>query len=292
MKFFRPDSLSEALSIRSEFPDCVPISGGTDLMVMINFDRARPAVMLDLTGIAELRRIDESPDGILRIGAGVTCKRLHDDYAEVLPALAMAAATVGSPQIRNRATIGGNIATASPAGDTLPPLVAAGAVVELASLRGTRRQPLEEFLLGPKRSTLAADELIVAVHVPRQTGPQHFSKVGTRNAMVISISSLAIDVRPGDRKIHCAIGSAAPKVLRVPGIEALSASFPWPAAGEPPRALDRAQVQAFSALVGEACSPIDDMRGSARYRRRSLETLAQRNLAWAWTALDRRTSCA
>lgn len=292
MKFFRPDSLSEALSIRSEFPDSVPIAGGTDLMVMINFDRTRPAVMLDVSAIAELQTIDELPDGTLRIGAGVSCKRLHEDYAKALPALAMAAATVGSPQIRNRATIGGNLATASPAGDTLPPLVAAGALVELASVRGTRRMPIEDFLVGPKRSALAADELIAAIHVRRQAGPQHFSKVGTRNAMVISIASLAIDVRPAEQQIHCAIGSAAPKVLRVPGIEALSASFPWPAPGQRPPALDGALVRAFSDLVGEACAPIDDVRGSARYRRRSLETLARRNLAWAWTALERRTTCA
>ena len=290
MKFFRPAHLSEALSIKAEFPDCVPIAGGTDLMVMINFDRRRPAALMDLGGIAELRAIDEGADGRLRIGAGVTCRQLHEDYADALPALATAAGTVGSPQIRNRATIGGNLATASPAGDTLPPLVAAGAVVELASTRGTRRLPLEEFLVGPKRSALRPDELIAAIEVPRRSGPQLFSKVGTRNAMVISISSLALELRPAAREIHCAIGSAAPKVLRVAGTEALAASLPWPADGEPPRALGGDLLHAFGELVGGACSPIDDVRGSARYRRRSLEVLARRNLTWAWQSLGG-TSC-
>jgi len=291
MTFFRPASLPEALSIKSEFPDCVPIAGGTDLMVMINFDRRRPPALLDLSGIAELRAVAAQPDGVLRIGAGVSCKRLHRDHADALPGLAMAAGTVGSPQIRNRATIGGNIATASPAGDTLPPLVAAGAVVELASVRGTRRLPLEEFLVGPKRNALRPDELITAVHVRRQAGPQLFSKVGTRNAMVISISSIALDLRPAQREIGCAIGSSAPKVIRVAGMEALGASLPWPAEDEAPRSLDGALVDAFSELVSKACAPIDDVRGTARYRRRSLEVLARRNLDWAWKALGRRTSC-
>ncbi|MER1967790.1 xanthine dehydrogenase family protein subunit M [Castellaniella sp. GW247-6E4] len=291
MKFFRPASLPEALNIKSEFPDCVPIAGGTDLMVMINFDRRRPPALLDLSGVPELRTIVERPDGVLRIGAGVSCKRLHGDYADALPSLAMAAGTVGSPQIRNRATVGGNIATSSPAGDTLPPLIAAGAVVELASVGGSRRLPLEEFLIGPKRNALRPDELIEAVHVRRQAGPQLFSKVGTRNAMVISISSLALDLRPAQRAIRCAIGSAAPKVLLVEGMEALGAALPWPTDGGPPGALDDALVEAFSGLVSRACSPIDDMRGSARYRRRSLEALARRNLTWAWRALERRSTC-
>lgn len=292
MIFLRPASLSEALSIKSEQPDIVPIAGGTDLMVMINFDRCRPPGLLDLSRVPELRTLTEHPGGVLRIGAGVSFNRLHRDYADVLPSLATAAGTVGSPQIRYRATIGGNLATASPAGDSLPPLMAADAVVELASIEGTRHLPLQDFLLGPKRSALLPNELIVAIHVRTQSGPQIFSKVGTRNAMVISIASLALEVRLADRAIRCAIGSSAPKVIRAPAAEALGAAFPWPQNGDPPQALSAALVDEFSHLVGQACAPIDDVRGSARYRRRSLEVLARRNLNWAWKELERRSSCA
>src|SRR5258705_1122068 len=166
--------------MKAAHPEALPIAGGTDVMVEINFDRHRPEAFIDLTRIAELSEWGRDGD-VLRIGAGVTYTRLINELGDQLPGLAMASRTVGSPQIRNRGTVGGNLGSASPAGDAHPPLLAAGAVVEVASVRGTRRIPVAEFFTGVKRTALAADELVAAVEVPVATGPQEFAKVGSRN---------------------------------------------------------------------------------------------------------------
>ena len=176
-----------------------PIAGGTDLMVELNFDRVRPRAILDLTRIPELT--DWGPDnGRLRVGAGVTYARLIDELGDRLPGLAIAARTVGSPQIRNRGTVGGNLGTSSPAGDGLPPLFASDAEIELASSAGTRRIAVREFVTGPKRNCLADDELIAAFHIAPADGPQQFAKIGTRNAMVIAVCSLALSIWPSRRR--------------------------------------------------------------------------------------------
>src|SRR6266545_835097 len=159
MEILAPDSWEEALAVKAAQPDAVPIAGGTDLMVALNFDRARPAAILDLTRVPELRDWS-ADDGRLRIGAGVTYTRLIDELGDRLPGLAIASRTVGSPQIRNRGTVGGNLGTASPAGDGLPPLYVSDAEVELASTTGTRRMPVAEFVTGPKRNAARDDELI------------------------------------------------------------------------------------------------------------------------------------
>src|SRR6184192_587896 len=179
MEVLTPRSLEEALRLKAERPDAVPIQGGTDLMVELNFDRARPAALLNLNEVAELRGWSRE-NGSLRLGSGLTYTEAMA-LSERLRALAEASRTVGGPQIRNRGTIGGNLGTASPAGDALPPLLVYGAEVELASTAGSRTMPLTEFLLGPKQNALAPDELIVAVRV-RAPGPrQTFMKVGPRN---------------------------------------------------------------------------------------------------------------
>src|SRR5215210_1949913 len=217
--FHRPDTLAEALEIKAEHPEAVPLAGGTDLMVAINFRHASPPAVLDLTAIAELR--EWAPyDGRVRVGAGVTYTRLIDELGDRLPGLAIASRTVGSLQIRNRGTVGGNLATASPAGDGLPPLYTSGAVVEVASLRGTRRIPVAELITGPKRTSLAPDELIVAYEQPAATGPQQFAKVGTRNAMVIAVCSFSLALWPEERRVATCIGSAGPTPLRAPEAEA------------------------------------------------------------------------
>ena len=145
MEFIQPTSWDEALAAKSAFPAGMPIAGGTDVMVELNFDRARPDAIIDLTRVAELRELGEE-DGLLRIGAGVTYTRVIAELGERLPGLAMAARTVGSPQIRNRGTVGGNLGAASPAGDAHPPLVAARAEVELASsARARGASPVREF---------------------------------------------------------------------------------------------------------------------------------------------------
>src|SRR5215210_6630038 len=190
MEVLTPRSLDEALSLRAEHPGAVPIEGGTDVMVELNFDRARPEVVLNLNEVSELKGWSRD-DGTLRLAAGLTYdEAMRSPLAEELPALAEASRTVGSPQIRNRGTIGGNLGTASPAGDALPPLLVEAAEIELVSLRGVRTIPLSEFLVGPKKNALADDELITAVLIQPSGAPQTFMKIGPRNAMVIAVCSL------------------------------------------------------------------------------------------------------
>lgn len=253
MEILTPHSLEEALRLKAEHPQALPIQGGTDVMVAFNFDRARPETVLNLNEVGELRGWSRS-DGELRLGAGLTYTELIDgELAGLMPALAEASRTVGSPQIRNRGTIGGNLGTASPAGDALPPLLVEGAEVELASARGTRRLPVQEFLVGVKRNALADDELIVAVHVEPSGAPQTFMKIGPRNAMVIAVCSLALSVADGEAR--AAFGSAAPVATLVTG-----------------------GIDGFPERVAEAASPIDDVRGTAAYRRHALRVLTARAL--------------
>src|SRR3984957_12461256 len=176
MEFIQPASWSDALAIKAATPAAVPLAGGTDLMVELNFDARRPELLLDLTRITDLTEWDRA-GGQLRVGAGVTYTRIISELGGVLPGLAMAARTVGSPQIRNRGTVGGNLGTASPAGDCHPVLLATAAIIEATSVRGTRQIPAAEYYLGPKRSALSPDELITAVLIPRAPGPQQFAKI-------------------------------------------------------------------------------------------------------------------
>ena len=251
MDVLTPRTLDEALRLKSERPDALPIQGGTDVMVDLNFDRARPPALLNLNELAELRGWSRE-NGRLRLGAGLT-------YAEAmqtpLPALAEASRTVGGPQIRNRGTIGGNLGTSSPAGDALPPLLVCGAHVRVASVRGERTVPLAEFVTGVKRNVLADDELILDVDVDAEPGRQTFLKVGPRNAMVISVVSLALRV---DGELTASFGSAGP----VPGL--VSAPID--------------EAESFPEQVAAAASPIDDVRGTAAYRRHALRVVTKRAL--------------
>ena len=213
MEVLTPRSLDEALRLKSERPEAHPIAGGTDVLVELNFDRLRPEVLLNLNEVPELRGWARE-NGTLRLGAALTyAEAMQPPLAELLPALAEASRTVGSPQIRNRGTIGGNLGTASPAGDALPPLLIEDAEVELASLSGLRSLPLHEFLVGPKQNTLEADELVAAVRIRPSGAPQTFMKVGPRNAMVIAVVSLALVVDRERDELRASFGSAGP----VPG---------------------------------------------------------------------------
>src|SRR5215217_3926105 len=213
MEFLQPDSWREALEVKAAHPEAKPIFGGTDVMVDLNFDRERPEMILDLTRVPELRGWGEE-NGRLRVGAGVSYTRIIAELAERLPGLAMASRTVGSPQIRNRGTVGGNLGTASPAGDALPPLYASDAEVELASTGGMRRVPVTKFITGPRRNSLRSNELIAAFHIPEAEGPQQFAKIGTRNAMVIAVCSFGLALHPEQRRVGTCIGSAAPTPVR------------------------------------------------------------------------------
>jgi CO/xanthine dehydrogenase FAD-binding subunit len=250
-----PTTLDEALRLKAEHPDVRPIQGGTDLMVALNFDRERPAEVLNLNEVRELRGYSRE-NGSLRLGSGLTYAEIeHGELRDVLPALAEASRTVGSPQIRNRGTIGGNLGTASPAGDAIPPLVVEEAEVECASVRGTRRLPVIDFVTGVKRNALEPDELITAVWVTPSNAPQTFMKVGPRNAMVIAVVSLAVSA--GD-ELRASIGSASPRPVLVTA--------------------PRDDAATFAERVAAAASPIDDVRGTERYRRHAIRVLAERAL--------------
>jgi CO/xanthine dehydrogenase FAD-binding subunit len=250
-----PRTLDEALRLKAERADAWPIQGGTDVMVALNFDRGRPETMLNLNEVPELRGFARE-NGALRLGAGLTYAEIeHGPLRDELPALAQASRTVGSPQIRNRGTIGGNLGTSSPAGDALPPLLVEHAQVECSSVRGTRRVPLGEFVTGVKRNVLAADELITAVWLTPSRAPQTFMKIGPRNAMVIAVCSLAVSA--GD-ELRASFGSASPRPVLVTA--------------------SRDEADSFAERVAAAASPIDDVRGTEAYRRHALRVLAERAL--------------
>jgi CO/xanthine dehydrogenase FAD-binding subunit len=283
VEFLRPTSLAEALAAKAAHPDAVPIAGGTDVMVELNFDHRRPAALLDLTRVDELAEWSptraDSPLAGTRLGAGVPYTRIIAELGDRLPGLAMASRTVGSPQIRNRGTVGGNLGASSPAGDTHPVLLATDAVVEVASVRGTREIPIGEFYRGVKRNALEPDELIVAVHLPASGGPQQFSKVGTRNAMVIAVCSFGLALHPDGRRVGAGIGSAGPTPIRAVAAERFAAEeLSW----DSPKPLADTLTRRFGDLVAEAATPIDDVRGTAAYRRHALSVLARRTLTWAW----------
>jgi len=257
-----PHSLAEALALKADRPDAVPVAGGTDLMVELNAGRQRPAALLDLSRVEELKTWWRD-DGTVFLGAGMTFARIADELG-VFPPLVQAARSVGSAQIRRRGTIGGNIATASPAGDGIAVLAAYDADVVVARTGLTRRVPWDEFCTGPKRTSLAADELIVGVEWRVAEGPGSFAKVGVRGAMVIAIASACIQLDQGGR-IRLALGSVAPTVIRARDAETFAATHDDPVG--------------FGRLAARAARPIDDVRGSAAYRRHAVEVLARRGLA-------------
>jgi CO/xanthine dehydrogenase FAD-binding subunit len=280
--FVQSASWDEALEARMALPDGLPVAGCTDVLVDLNFRRRHPPALIDLGRVPGLDEVSAN-DGWLRIGAAATYERLMDALRRDFPALAVASRTVGSPQIRRRGTIGGNLGTASPAGDAHPPLLAAGAEVEVASGAGTRRIAIADFFTGPKRNALGPDELISAVHVPRASGPQQFAKVGTRNSMVIAVCSLALALHPDRRRVGTGIGSAGPVPLAASEAErflegVLGEDGLW----EAPRPLGDAVRGRFADLVASAARPMDDVRGTAAYRVHALRVLAGRVLDWVW----------
>jgi CO/xanthine dehydrogenase FAD-binding subunit len=258
MEVLTPHSLEQALRLKAEYPAARPIQGGTDVMVELNFDRTRPELLLNLNEVEELKGWSRK-NGTIRLGAALTyTEAMRPPLADELPALAEASRTVGSPQIRNRATIGGNLGTASPAGDALPPLLIEDAEIEVASMRRTRLLLAQEFFRGPKQNALEPDELIVAVRVTPSGERQTFMKVGPRNAMVIAVCSLALVADRERGELRAAFGSAGP--------------VPWlvtaPLEG----------ADGFPEQVAAAATPIDDVRGTAAYRRHALRVLTRRAL--------------
>jgi len=273
--------------MKAAHPDVMPIWGGTDVMVEINLDHHRPAAIMDLTRISQLGEWG-TEDGLLRVGAGVTYSRIIEELGDRLPGLAMASRTVGSPQIRNRGSVGGNLGTASPAGDAHPPLLATDALIELASTAATRRVPAREFFVGPKRNAARKDELIAAFLVQPAAGPQQFSKVGTRNAMVIAVCSFSVALDVARRKVGTGIGSAGPTPIRAEAAETfLEGVLEEQSLWDNRKEVAPSAVARFGELVSAASKPIDDVRGTAAYRRHALAVLARRTFTWAWDVHQR-----
>ena len=258
----KPHTLDEALVLLRD-ERLVPIAGATDLYVGLNFGTLQATRFMDVTRLHELRGI-HSNGTLVTIGAGVTYTEIMRSalMQEHLPMLVQAASQVGGVQIQNRGTIGGNIANGSPAGDSLPVLSAADAVVVMQSARGERRVPFNQFYTGYRASVLAADELIVAIEIPHVEGAQWFRKVGTRAAQAISKLVMAAVRAPSPR---IALGSVAATTVRLPRTEASLAS----GAG-----ID----DAVNVLESEI-TPIDDVRSTADYRRKVAGNLLRRFLA-------------
>jgi CO/xanthine dehydrogenase FAD-binding subunit len=270
-----PRSLDDALAALAADPDAHVLAGGTDFMVQVNFGHRRPPAVVALQHVPELKGWTRDGDTVT-LGAGVTYTELQStELAALFPALAQAARGVGSPQIRNAGTVGGNLGTASPAGDALPALAALDAVVLLASARGTRELPFDRFVTGPKRTALEPGELITGVRVPVLRGGQEYVKVGTRNAMVISVAAVALVVDLDGRTVRCGLGSVGPTPLRAPEAEAwVAGHVDWDTGRIP----DPRTYETFGSMVADASQPIDDHRSTADYRRHAIAVCARRTL--------------
>jgi CO/xanthine dehydrogenase FAD-binding subunit len=256
--------------------DATILAGGTDLLVEINFGRQRPAHVVAIDRVDELK--DHSRNGHVRMGALFTYTRmLETDVGS--PALQEAARTIGSPQIRNAATIGGNLGTCSPAGDTLPVLAALEATVVLKSKEGERRVTFAEFMTGPKKSVRRPDELIVAADWDDAGTAQTYMFAATRNAMAISIAGLALVVDRARRRVGVGLGSCGPTIIRATEAERFAAGLfeetGWDRRTRP----SDAAANEFGRLAAGAAKPIDDVRGTAAYRRHVLAVMGARALA-------------
>lgn len=267
------DEVLEHLSSRT---DATILAGGTDLLVEINFGRQRPSHIVAIDRVEELK--DLSRSGHVRMGALVTYTRMLENDVDS-PALVEAARTIGSPQIRNAATIGGNLGTCSPAGDTLPVLAALEATVVLRSKQGERRVAFADFMTGPKKSVRRSDELIVAAEWDDAGASQTYMFAATRNAMAISISGLALVVDRERRRAGVALGSCGPTIIRATEAERFAEGLFEEAGWELPHRPGEAAAREFGRLAAGAARPIDDVRGTAAYRRHVLAVMGERALA-------------
>jgi CO/xanthine dehydrogenase FAD-binding subunit len=268
--------VDDVLENLSSVKDATILAGGTDLLVEINFGRQRPTHVVAIDRVEELK--DLSQNGHVRMGALVKYTRMLEADAGSV-ALQEAARTVGSPQIRNAGTLGGNLATCSPAGDTLPVLAALDATVVLRSRSGERRVRFADYMTGPKRSVRRADELVVAAEWEDAGPAQTFMKVGTRNAMVIAVAGLALVVDRGRRRVGVGLGSCGPTIIRASDAERFASGLLDEAGWEKPHRPSDAAAKEFGRLAAGAAKPIDDVRGTVAYRRHVLAVMGARALA-------------
>ena len=283
MTVLMPTSLTEALAALTSMPHAHLLAGGTDLMVEVNFNRRKPTDVIALRRVKELSHWSVHPDGTsLTIGAGLPYAAMEGGtIAKLVPALAQAARTVGSPQIRAVATLGGNLGTCSPAGDGLPVLSALDAVVHLQSPSDRRDVSVHDFMVGVKRTTRAANELITGVSVPVLSGWQGYTKVGVRNAMVIAVASACLAVDTTGNTVRLALGAVGPTVIRCRETEAWFATQHDVSSATPVLA---ALAKEFGVRAATEARPIDDHRSTAAYRRHAIKVLADRLVQRAYPA--------
>ena len=271
MPVFIPSSLTEATQLLSKNPDAHLLTGGTDMMVEVNFNHRHPDTVIALRNIPEFQRWNiDTASGLVHIGSSVPYATMeHGELAKALPALAEAARTVGSPQIRAAGSIGGNLGTCSPAGDSLPVLAALDAVVHLQSESSRRSVSFAEFMVGPKRNSRLPNEIITGVSIPITNGWQGYAKVGVRNAMVISVASVCLAIH--DNKVRVALGSVGPTIIRCTESENWINSIGL-------ANIDHSLAKKFADHVRAESRPIDDHRSTAEYRRHAVGVLAARLL--------------
>ena len=272
--------LTTALTALREHGDARLIQGGTDLMVEINFNHVKPTTMISLRDIESLRTIRRDQPGILSIGSGVPYSIIEGEpVLSAIPALAQAARTVGSPQIRAAGSLGGNLGTCSPAGDTLPVMFALDAMIHLSTVDSSRVVSIHDFMTGVKRSVRQHDEIITTINFPIINGWQGYSKVGVRNAMVISVASACLVADHENADVRIALGSVGPTIIRCRAAEAWLKSTLDLSTRE---AIYLDVANEFGRRAAEESSPIDDHRSTAQYRRHAISVLASRLLRKAY----------
>ena len=272
--------LNTALAALREHHDARLIQGGTDLMVEINFNHVKPTTMISLRDVASLRTIRRDQPGTLSIGSGVPYSVIEGEpVLSEIPALAQAARTVGSPQIRAAGSLGGNLGTCSPAGDTLPVMFALDAMIHLNTLDSTRVVSIHDFMTGVKRSVRQRDEIITSIDFPIINGWQGYSKVGVRNAMVISVASACLVADHENANVRIALGSVGPTIIRCREAEAWLKSSQNLSAGQ---SISLDVANEFGRRAAGESSPIDDHRSTAQYRRHAISVLASRLLRKAY----------
>ena len=273
----QPQNLSDALAALAQGSSAIrPLAGGTDMLVDIRAKRATPDVLMSLQNLDELRGITRE-NGTLQIGAATTIAEFlkHPELTKHA-ALRQAAFVFANPMIRNTATIGGNIGSASPAGDMLPPLLALDAQIELVSKDETHVMPLADFFLGPRKTARRADELISNIQLPISNFQSVFYKLGLRQADAISLISVAVWLeRDGEkvRAVRIALGAVAPRPMRATRAEKILRG----------QIFSNTNLKESARVAAEECSPIDDLRASAKYRRRMIEVYTRRMLEQAWS---------
>ncbi len=271
MPVFIPSSLAEATHLLSNNPSAHLLTGGTDLMVEVNFNHRHPETVISLRKVPEFQQWNvDNISGLVHIGSSVPYAMMeHGELAQALPALAEAARTVGSPQIRAAGSLGGNLGTCSPAGDSLPVLSALDAVIHLQSETASRSVAFADFMVGPKKTSRLPDEIISGVTIPLINGWQGYAKVGVRNAMVISIASVCLAINDGN--VRVALGSVGPTIIRGSESEAWINSVGL-------ENVDLLVAKEFGERVRAESRPINDHRSTAEYRRHAVGVLATRLL--------------